>query len=96
MTLHKHDTTPYSNREIDSKYREILTGLNRIELQTKETNGRLLAQAKESNDRFGELEQWRAYVTGSITILGIIVLPLSFWVLKQTIAYRELLVVLEI
>lgn len=84
MTLHKHDTKSYSNREIDSKHGEILTVLNRIEVQTRETIGRL-----------GKLEQWRAYLMGSITILSLIVLPLSFWVLTQTAENSEILTILE-
>lgn len=58
------DSKPYSNRELDEKFQDIKASLDRIEEQTKKTNGSVAS-----------LKLWRAYVTGAVAVLIIIVLP---------------------
>jgi hypothetical protein len=73
---------PYSNREIESHFQEIKNTLERIELQTCKTNGRVT-----------KLESWRSYIAGAITIvtlLGGTVIGLSLYVYNlQLDAVRE-------
>lgn len=62
------DTAPYMKREVDEKFQDIKDALGRIETQTTLTNGRVSSQ-----------ERWRAYMTGGMTVLTIIVVPLLAW-----------------
>lgn len=57
----------YTNREIDSHFKEIKETLSRIETQTIKTNGRV-----------SKLEGWRAYVTGALAVSGIIILLIVY------------------
>ena len=62
----------YTKRELDEKFGEIKTQLNRIEAQTMKTNGSV-----------SSLKVWRGYVTGGLAILTIVVLPMGFWILNR-------------
>lgn len=63
---------PYSNREIQEFFKDIKESLERIETQTSKTNGRV-----------SKLENWRAYLTGSIVVLSTVVLPIAGWVIYK-------------
>ncbi len=52
----------------DMTNREIRDALHRIEVQTKLTNGTVKS-----------LLLWRAFITGGLTILSILVVPLFIW-----------------
>lgn len=52
------DISPYSNRELDEKFYDIKDSLNRIEEQTKKTNGSVAS-----------LKIWRAYLTGGMAVI---------------------------
>lgn len=56
---------PYTNRELDSKFNDIMAGLERIETQTTKHNGRL---------KKGE-ENW-AFTKGALAILTTIFVPM--------------------
>ena len=63
---------PYSNREIDSHFKEIKDTLARIESQTTKTNGRV-----------DNLENWRSYTAGAIAVIILIgVLIVGFLITK--------------
>lgn len=63
---------PYSNREIQEFFKDIKESLERIETQTSKTNGRV-----------SKLENWRAYLTGSIVVLSTVVLPIAGWIVYR-------------
>lgn len=56
--------SPYTNREIREMQNDIKTQLNRIELQTNKTNGRVL-----------KLENWRSYTAGAVAVILLIGMP---------------------
>lgn len=64
------ETMPYSNREIDEKWRDISATLTRIEEQTVKTNGRV-----------GALERWKYIGMGATSVLTLIVVPILAWAL---------------
>lgn len=69
------DLRPYSNREIDDKWGEIANALSRIEIQTRMTNGKV-----------ADLQKWRYILTGGMSVLTTILLPIlawSLWTLVQ-------------
>lgn len=61
---------PYLNRELDERFVDIANSLSRIEIQTTTTNGRV-----------NKLENWRWFITGGISVLTMIMLPLLGWAL---------------
>ena len=61
---------PYLNRELDEKFVDIANALSRIEIQTTTTNGRV-----------NKLENWRWFITGGISVITVIVVPLLAWAL---------------
>lgn len=62
--------TPYSPREIREKWSDIANSLSRIEVQTTTTNGRV-----------SKLEKWQSFISGGMTVIVIIVVPLLGWAL---------------
>jgi hypothetical protein len=69
----------YSNREVDSflnrqeeAHKLFAVTLSRIEIQTKETNGKV-----------AEIQRWRERMTGAGYITLLVVLPLMSWALYQ-------------
>ncbi len=61
------DNSPYSKREQDEKWEQIVNALSRIEVQTTTTNGRV-----------SKLEKWQSYVLGfcagvSLLLLSVLV-----------------------
>ena len=60
------DKKPYSNREIDNMHKEIMDKLKIIDTKVTIANGRLKS-----------LELWRAYLTGAIAVLTLIVVPVA-------------------
>lgn len=69
---------PYENREIREFFNEIKESLKRIEEQTVKTNGRV-----------GVLENWRAYNTGALAVIALLVLPILGWALYQVVTLHK-------
>ena len=69
---------PYSNREIKEFFNEIKKDLNDIKTQTTKTNGRV-----------SSLEQWKAYTTGAVAVLTLVVLPVLGYLALQVISIRQ-------
>ena len=57
-------TQNYSDKTLDVLFQEIKDQLNRIELQTVKTNGTV-----------ANLKSWKAYITGALTAITLLVLP---------------------
>ena len=68
----------YTKNEIDLMHTPMIDKLDEILDQTKLTNGRI-----------GKLERWRAYITGGLAVVIIILLPLLIWTLSQLINVDE-------
>lgn len=64
----------YSNRELDEKFNGLHDKLDMIHDQVKTTNGRVRA-----------LEKWRSFITGGLTVLSIIVVPILLFVITSLI-----------
>lgn len=70
---------PYSNREIREMHRDIVSRLDRIEAQTTKTNGRV-----------NKLENWRAYMAGTIAVIVALGVPIMGWFGEQIIKLLEI------
>lgn len=81
---HNDDNTPYSNRELDDKFRGLHEKLDLILKQTTAHNGRM-----------GKLERWR---TGIAMCIGLIVFltPFFVWSFKTSQSNLESQVVATI
>lgn len=66
--------TPYSNREINEKFNDIIVRLDRIELQTTKTNGNVIG-----------LKLWRAWITGALAVVSVVVLPILGYLAYQVV-----------
>lgn len=62
--------TPYQNREIKEMFGDMEKALGRIEAQTTATNGRV-----------SKLENWKYFISGGMSIITVIVVPLLAWAL---------------
>lgn len=63
--------SPYQKREIDEKFTDIKDSLNRIEVQTTKTNGKVLA-----------LQKWQSFIQGGLAILALIIVPIVIYLIK--------------
>lgn len=61
---------PFKNREILEMVTDVRGSLQRIEVQTSVTNGRV-----------SKLENWRWFITGGMTIITVVVIPILAWAL---------------
>lgn len=64
----------YTNREIQAMFGEVRETLNRIEVQTVKTNGRVTAN-----------ERWRYIAMGWIGAISVLILPVLGWALYTLI-----------
>jgi hypothetical protein len=62
----------YSKREIDEKMVEIKDQLNRIEEQTKKTNGSVARAFQE----ISSLKVWRGYIAGIGSVVVALLIPI--------------------
>lgn len=58
----------FSNREITEMFNDLRKGQDRIEEQTKKTNGRV-----------SDMERWRSFMTGAMAVLTTLVVPILAW-----------------
>lgn len=65
---------PYTKRELDEKIEGIHTQLDRIEIQTTKTNGRVSRNTA-----------WINMMIGAISILTVVVIPILGWALIQLV-----------
>jgi hypothetical protein len=83
VEMHSMETKPYSKRELDHFIQELASQiresaqdlskqLDRIEIQTMKTNGRV-----------SKLELWKQWITGGSGVLTLVVVPLFGWVLYE-------------
>lgn len=83
-----NDEKPYSNREIRQKWEEVSATLKEMKesqaishAEMKDTQKETLAQVKYTNGRVTELEKWKFFISGGMTVITVIVLPLLGWAL---------------
>lgn len=54
-------------------------------LHVKEDLTEIKTQTKATNGRVREMEMWKAYITGAITVMGLMVVPMFIWFLQNYI-----------
>lgn len=64
----------YSTRELDSRF----TGIEDIQAQ-------ILQQTKKTNGSVADLKAWRSFITGGVSILTVIVVPVLGWLLLTVV-----------
>lgn len=73
-----NDEVPYSKREQDEYRRDVIQRLDRIENQTIQTNGKV-----------AELQKWRYFITGGMSVLTLILLPILTWALYTLVTLHH-------
>lgn len=68
--LDKNKDFPYTNREIREKWHDIANSLSAILVQTTQTNGRV-----------SKLENWKYFISGGMSMIVLIVVPILAWAL---------------
>jgi hypothetical protein len=68
----------YTNRELDNHFDEIKVTLTRIENQVVKTNGRV-----------GSLENWRWLITGGLTVIVILIVPIILSIINNSFEMRQ-------
>lgn len=67
----------YTKREVDEKFEDITKQLDRIEIQTTKTNGKV-----------AELQGWQNFIKGGLAVLAIIVVPIFLYVIYTIIKIK--------
>lgn len=75
---------PYNQRELDMKFEQIHLTMEEKHLENKETLREILAETKNTNGRVTALENWRWYMLGGLTILGIIIVPVVLTIINKS------------
>lgn len=75
--------TEYSNRELDSKFGNLLEHMKGFEDATKNTLQRIEQQTLKTNGSVANLKLWRAYTTGAVAVLTVLVLPILLMLIRQ-------------
>ena len=73
----------YSNRELDSKFTNLLEHMKGFEKDTSDSLDRILVQTTRTNGRVSSLERWQSYVIGFCAAVSILLLPVVFIALKE-------------
>lgn len=60
----------FTNREINEMFKDVRESLTRIEEQTTRHNGRMT-----------RMEEWKAFMSGGMAVLTLIVMPILGWAL---------------
>ncbi len=68
---------PYSKRELDQKFLFIEEKMDDL----LDMSGRIENQTTKHNGRMTSMEAWRNFITGGMSVLVMIVLPLLAWAL---------------
>lgn len=86
-------TETYSREMIDKMNENVMLQLTNMErlfmakLETIDLGLKAQAKAEEGNDvRVDSLEEWRAYLTGAVAIIAIIVLPLLGYIFQAQLS----------
>lgn len=69
---------PYTNRELDTHFDEIKETLDRIEVQTTTTNGKV-----------ADIQGWRMWMNGGMAVLSAIMIPILFMLFAQYLSNRQ-------
>lgn len=72
---HSAQELPYTNRELREKWHDLANSLQRIELQTTTTNGRV-----------DSLENWKYMVLGAMGVLSMVVIPILAWAIGTLVS----------
>jgi hypothetical protein len=68
----------YSGDKIEGLFALVNEKLDAIHEQTAKTNGRVTVL----EDRANKHDQWRWFITGGLSIITIIVLPMLYWIVS--------------
>jgi hypothetical protein len=63
----------YTDRELDTHFSNLKEHMFGFEKDMRDVRGAILEQAKKTNGRVSKLESWRAYLTGGLAVLSLIV-----------------------
>ena len=77
------DDSQYSNRELDSKFDNLLGHMKVFEGETGGSLRRIEAQTIKTNGRVSKLEKWQQFVLGFCAAISVLIIPLIFIVIRE-------------
>ena len=83
---------PFSNREIkelfkaaddraDAFHEKLTEKMDTFEVDVRQSLSRIELQTTQHNGRMTKVEKWQSYISGGMTVLTIIVVPILAWAL---------------
>jgi hypothetical protein len=72
----------YSKRELDMKFEQVKLVMEEKHEENKIVLQEILAQTKTTNGRVNALENWKWFITGGLTILSVLVIPMLLKLFK--------------
>lgn len=90
----------YSNRELDELFKaadqradafheRLMNRMDIFETNTTSSLQRIEKQTTATNGRVSKLENWRYFLTGGMSVIVIIVVPLLAWALWTLVGIKE-------
>lgn len=76
---------PYLNREIDARFEDMNGTIASNHDAVMNMIGEVLTQTKKTNGSVASLKVWRGILTGGLSVISVIVLPLLGWALIEIV-----------
>ncbi len=75
-------TDNYTKKELDLKFEQVTLTLESKHAENKIVLHEILTQTKTTNGRVNALENWKWFITGGLTIISVLLIPILISLIK--------------